>query len=124
MLLLQHGTLGDRPWGAMLAATGLGGRTCQVNLRVGDKRYAIAFTRGAIVGAISPMSADAVARIAVREGLIKGDRAPVLAKGRKHRLRDELATFIRATDLTPADITRLKRLVLLQRAARTFALAR
>lgn len=121
---LDHGTVADRPWGATLAAIGLGGRTGELTLCAANgKRFAIAFTRGIVVGATSPVPADTVARIAQSEHLITASRIAELARHRRSTRRDELEGFVDDAGFGPTQVQLLKRRVLLQRARRTFSVA-
>lgn len=56
----------DGPWALVLSRIATAKRTGQLVARSAGKQYAIAFQRGAIVGASSPLAADAPARIASR----------------------------------------------------------
>jgi hypothetical protein len=112
----------DRPWGATLAALGLGGRTGQLTLRLPNGRqHAIAFIHGAVVGATSPVVADSVARIAVRSRIITAKQAAAV-RGRVRS--DDLTAFAGTTGLAAEDAQRLEERVVLERAARTFAIER
>src|SRR5882672_10392205 len=68
---LESGTLADRPWGITLATLGLGVRTGQLTLfGADDKTFQVAFFRGALVGATSPIAADAAVRVALTSRFI------------------------------------------------------
>jgi len=56
----------DGPWALVLARIATAKRNGQLVARAAGKQYIIAFQRGAIVGASSPLAADAPARIASR----------------------------------------------------------
>jgi hypothetical protein len=62
---IARGTIADRPWGITLATFARGGTSGQLTLIADQKRYSIAFERGRIVAARSPMIADSVARVAL-----------------------------------------------------------
>jgi hypothetical protein len=118
----ERGRVEDRPWGATLAALGLAGRTGQLTLRLpGGKQHAIAFIHGAIVGATSPAAADSVARIALRSRLVTAKR---IATVRRTIRPDDLAGFAEAVGLAADDAKLLEERVVLERAARTFAVDR
>ncbi|HEY6036771.1 MAG TPA: hypothetical protein VIV58_20980, partial [Kofleriaceae bacterium] len=121
----RAGKVEDRPWGATLAALGIGGRTCELTLRAAnDAVHRIAFVHGAVVGATSPVAADAVARVAVSARLVTAAQVAAFARDRRRPRTDELAAFVDAMALAPEQVQELKTRVLVQRAARTFAIDR
>jgi len=114
--MLVRGSITDRPWGATLAAIGLSGRSGQLTLHSADhKVFRIAFAHGVVVGATSPLSVDSVPRIALAARLISADQA------RLWRKTDDVDRLAAATGLSAQQIQELKRRVIVQRAARTFA---
>jgi hypothetical protein len=115
-LVVVKGTIADRPWGATLAALGLSGRSGQLDLIGGDQRYQIAFVHGLIVGATSPLAVDSIARIALSNRLITALQAKTYGK------IDDVDRFADAVKLTPPQTLHLKRRLLIQRVARTFAI--
>ena len=119
------GKVEDRPWGATLAALASSGRTCELELRSeNDAVHRIAFVHGAVVGATSPVAADAVARVAVSTRLVTAAQVAAFSRGRRRPRTDELAAFVDAMALAPEQVHELKTRVLVQRAARTFAIDR
>ncbi|MEP6862236.1 MAG: J domain-containing protein [Deltaproteobacteria bacterium] len=121
----RAGKVEDRPWGATLAALGISGRTCELTLRgARDAVHRIAFVHGAVVGATSPVAADAVARVAVSTRLVTAAQVAAFARDRRRSRTDELAAFVDAMALVPEQVQELKTRVLVQRAARTFAIDR
>jgi hypothetical protein len=121
----RDGKVEDRPWGATLSALGIGGRTCELTLRAAnDAVHRIAFVNGAIVGATSPVAADAVARVAVSSRLVTAAQVSAFVRDRRRSRTDELAAFVDAMALLPEQVQELKTRVLVQRAARTFAIDR
>jgi hypothetical protein len=115
-MVVVKGTVADRPWGATLAAIGLDGRTGQLELVGGDQRYQIAFVHGLVVGATSPLAVDSIARIALSNRLITALQAKTYGK------IDDVDRFVDAVKLTAQQAIHLKRRVLIQRVARTFAI--
>jgi len=114
--MLVRGTISDRPWGATLAAIGLCGRSGQLTLRAADhKIFRIAFAHGVVVGATSALSVDSVPRIALSARLISA------AQARQWREVDDVDRLAAVTALSAPQIQELKRRVIIQRAARTFA---
>jgi hypothetical protein len=121
----RAGKVADRPWGATLAALGISGRTCELTLRAAsDAVHRIVFVHGAVVGATSPVAADAVARVAVSTRLVTAAQVAGFARDRRRPRTDELAAFVDAMALAPEQVQELKTRVLVQRAARTFAVDR
>lgn len=112
----MRGNIGDRPWGATLSAIGLGGLTGQLTLTAADhKQYKIAFANGVVIAAQSPISVDSLARIALSMKLLPAAIAKQLGKV------EDIEKFAAAAALGPTQIQALKRRVIVQRAARTFA---
>ncbi len=124
-MVLVRGTLDDRPWGATLAAIGLSGHTGQLTLRAkGDGKvvHQLAFAHGALVGATSPHAVDSLQRIALSSGLVAP--ASIAAATRIIGRSDDVDRFADAIGLGPAQVQQFKKRVLVQRAARTFAVER
>ena len=112
----MRGKIGDRPWGATLATIGAGGHSGQLTLTgANHKPYRIAFANGVVVGASSPIAADSLARIALSLRLVSAAQAKTLGR------TEDIERFAAAANLGPAQIQQLKRRVIIQRAARTFA---
>ncbi|MFN0251707.1 MAG: hypothetical protein ACKV2T_32825, partial [Kofleriaceae bacterium] len=131
-MVVVKGTVTDRPWGATLVAIGLEGRTGQLDLAPchrpeqsglqagvlgGDQRFQIAFVHGLVVGATSPLAVDSVARIALANRMITALQARTYGK------IDDVDRFVDVLKLTAQQALHLKRRVLVQRVARTFAIA-
>lgn len=112
----MRGKIGDRPWGATLATIGLGGHSGQLVLTGDDKRqFKIAFANGVVIGAGSPVPVDSLARIALSMKLLPAPIAKALGRV------EDIEKFAAAASLGPTQIQALKRRVIVQRAARTFA---
>jgi len=121
-MVLVRGTLTDRPWGATLAAIGLSGTNGQLTLRADGKVYQLAFAHGVLVGATSPAPADTLQRVALANHLIAP--ASVATATRIVGRADDIDKFTDASGLTGVAALQFKRRVLVQRAARTFAVER
>ena len=125
MAELARGTVADRPWGRTLAALGLRGLTGQLTLVAEGKRYQVAFGQGAVVGAGSPLGSDAAARIALTGSLISSTQvADISRKLAASPDREEIDVIAELARLGPEQAIRLRRRVVAQRAARTFAVDR
>ncbi len=124
MTELVRGQVSDRPWGLTLGQFGVREVTGQLTVRAADGRdYGIAFDHGAIVGARSPQPADSATRIALTEGLVTSSQTASLAE----RIaatpdQDEVHTIATTCRLDVAQVLRLRRRLLVQRAARTFSI--
>ncbi|HEY5921418.1 MAG TPA: DnaJ domain-containing protein, partial [Kofleriaceae bacterium] len=120
MGVLARGSVADRPWGMTLGALGLRGLTGQLTLAA---QYRIAFDNGAIVGAYSPLANDAVVRLALTGNLITSSQVSDITRriaAAPHR--DEVEVLADALKLQPDQAQRLRRRLVAQRAARTFAI--
>src|SRR5688572_8424781 len=120
---VMRGGLIDRPWGVTLGSLARAGATGQLVLQTDDgKKYSIAFSAGAIVGASSPLAADSIARIALTTQLVSSSQVQEIArKVAAFPDRDEVALLNDLAKLSPEQIERLRRRMILQRAARSFA---
>jgi tetratricopeptide (TPR) repeat protein len=119
---LARGTIADRPWAMTLAAFARRGASGQITLLADRKRYSIAFERGAIVAARSPMIADGVARVAPTSRL--ATTAHVTELQRRLALapsRDELEVLAEIANLSPGQTDQLRATTIIRGAARTFA---
>ena len=119
---LARGTIAERPWAITLATYARRGSSGQITLLADDKRYSIAFERGAIIGARSPMSADGAARVALTGHLATATHVSqqqrILATG---PMRDEVDVLAEVARLSPAQAQRLRAETIMRAAARTFA---
>jgi hypothetical protein len=120
---LARGQITDRPWGLTFGQIGLRAVSGQLTVRASDGReYKVAFEEGAIVGATSPQPADAVTRIAMTSGLISSSQVANVARQIAATPEiDEIALLASACRLGPDQVAKLRRRVLMQRAARTFS---
>jgi cytochrome c-type biogenesis protein CcmH/NrfG len=123
---MGRGTVSERPWGLTLASAAEACRSGQLTLTADDgKLYGIAFEGGAIVGASSPLASDAAARVALTSQLVTPAQVPELARAAAEAPgRDEVAIVAAAAGLSGAQTAQLRRQVLMQRVARTFAVER
>lgn len=122
---LARGTVTDRPWGRTLAALGLRGVSGQLTVIADGKPYRIVFWQGAVVAASSPLASDAAVRVALTGHLISSTQvAEIARKQAAAPQRDEIEVIAEHARLQPDQALRLRRRVIAQRAARTFAIAK
>src|SRR4051812_18727338 len=122
----MRGTVSDRPWGVTLGSLATRGVTGTLVLATPDgKQHCIAFLHGAVVGATSPLAADSVARIALTGRLVSSTEVQAIAKEvAAAPSRDEIEIVARMARLSEDQTHALRRRVLIQRTARTFAIDR
>ncbi len=125
MTELARGNVSDRPWGRTLGALALRGLSGQLTLTSDGKAYCIAFARGIVVGASSPLANDSAARVALTGHLVSSSQVGEIAR----RLaaapnRDEVDVIAELAKLSPEQAQRLRRRVNAQRDARTFSIER
>ena len=120
---LARGTIAERPWALTVAALARRGATGQLTLLATDqKRYSIAFDRGMVVAARSPMTADSIARVALTNRYATPAQiAEVKREIVRTPSRDEVDILARIADLTPSQVHRLRCDAITRQAARTFA---
>ena len=120
---LARGTIEERPWALTLATYARRGASGQITLLDGEgKRYAIAFDRGLIVGARSPMTADGIARVALTNRLATSTHiAEVKRRLAERPDRDEVELLAAVARLAPAQVHLLRSEAMMRAAARTFA---
>jgi hypothetical protein len=120
MGVLARGSVTDRPWGMTLGALGMRGLTGQLTLA---NQYRVAFDQGAVVGAYSPLANDAAVRLALTGNLITSSQVnDITRRIAAAPLRDEVEVLAEACRLQPEQAQRLRRRLVAQRAARTFAI--
>lgn len=125
MTELARGSVTDRPWGRTLGTLGLRGFTGQLLLTSDGKRYLIAYSEGAVVGATSPLASDAAVRVALTGGLISSTQVAEITRRQAGAPdRDEIELLSELLRLGPDQSMRLRRRTIAQRAARTFSLER
>ena len=123
MAELTRGNVTDRPWGRTFATLGLRGVTGQLTLFAEGKCFLVAFDRGAVVAAMSPLAADAAVRVAVQAHLVSSSQVPEISRRQAQAPdRDEIEVIAELARLGPDHALRLRRRAIAQRAARTFAL--
>ena len=123
MAELARGTVADRPWGRTLAALGLRGVTGQLTLVADGKRFAVAFERGAVVAAPSPLASDAAVRVALTSHLVSSSQVAEISRRQAAAPdRDEIEVIAELARLGPEHALRLRRRAIAQRAARTFSI--
>lgn len=123
---LARGSVSDRPWGQTLGALGLRGLSGQLSLHAEDgKLFCVAFERGAVVGATSPLPTDSIIRVALTSHLISASQVnEITRKLALHPDRDEIDLLVESTALAAEPAFRLRQRLIAQRAARTFTIDR
>src|SRR5262245_19374032 len=97
-----RGSVTDRPWGLTLGAISLRRYTGQLAIDSDGKSYAIAFRDGAIVGASSPLAADAIARIALTNHFITSTQvADIMRRLAASPDRDEVDVLAEVVRFSP-----------------------
>jgi hypothetical protein len=120
---MKRGAIGDRPWGVTLAALAKEHATGELVVIAKGNRYAIAFSRGEIVAAISPAVADSIGRIALTSHLVSSTQvAEITRRIAAQPERDEIEVIAEVARLSKPQVDSLRRRVITQRAARTFAI--
>ena len=107
----------------MLAELGRNGTSAQLTVRIADEKvFAIVLANGKVVGATSPMAVDSVQRIAA--SLALPSAGPMREIKPRGNIDTELIAYAAATSLEAHQLEKLKRRMIIQRAARTFTLER
>src|SRR5262245_55651728 len=121
--VLARGSITDRPWGMTLGALAARGLTGQLTLGADSKRYQIAFSEGAIIGAHSPLASDSAVRLALTGNLITSSQvADITRRIAAAPQQDEVDVLAEIIRLTHDQATKLRRRLVAQRAARTFSI--
>ena len=120
---MEGDLIGRTPWATTLAGIARTHPTAELVIEAGDKCYRIAFEGGAIVGAVSPLTTDSAVRIATVNHFVPRSLGPEITK----RVTatpdaDELDILVETATLTTEQAAALWKLIIAQRAARTFAL--
>jgi hypothetical protein len=119
---LARGTVTDRPWALTLATLARRAATGQLTLLSDQKRYSIAFDRGVIVAARSPMTADSVARVALTSHLVSSSHVSELQRRiTASPNADEVDLIGEIARLSDVQLEKLRVEVITRRAARSFA---
>src|SRR5689334_12656531 len=120
MTVLARGSVTDRPWGMTLGALGTRGVTGQLTLA---GQYRVAFEEGVVVGAASPLASDSAVRLALTGNLITSSQVSEITRRiQAAPNRDEVDVLAELCHLQPDQAQRLRRRLVAQRAARTFAI--
>jgi hypothetical protein len=110
-------------WGVTVARLGLQRFTGQIRMDPAHPQHCIAFDRGFIVGATSPLATDSVTRVALTGHLITANQVPEIQKRLAAAAgRDEADMLAEAARIGAERAVALRRRLVMQRAARTFSL--
>ena len=122
MAVLARGSVTDRPWGMTFGALGLRGLSGQLTLTADGKQFRVAFDQGVINGAVSALASDAAVRLALTMNLITSSQvADITRRMAAQPGGDEIDMLVQYARLSPDAAPRLRRRLVAQRAARTFA---
>jgi hypothetical protein len=125
MAVLARGSVTDRPWGMTFGALGLRGLSGQLTLTADGKQFRVAFDQGVIHGAASPLASDAAVRLALTMNLVTSSQvADITRRMAGQPGGDEIDMLVEYARLSPDAAPRLRRRLVAQRAARTFAYER
>jgi DnaJ-domain-containing protein 1 len=101
------------------------GLTGELEVVADGKQYRVAFEQGAIVAAYSPLVSDAAVRVALTSNLITSTQiADITRRMAAQPDADEVDLLAELARLSSEQAQRLRRRLVAQRAARTFALER
>jgi tetratricopeptide (TPR) repeat protein len=124
-MLLARGTVQDRPFGKTVGTIAYRGVTGQLTAESAGGTYAIAFDRGYVIAAASPVLADSTLAIAMSLDVIAPSQVPVVERWLESVPdADEFEVLATVAHLTAEEVHRLRRRVIAQRAARMLALER
>lgn len=125
MAVLARGSVSDRPWGMTFGALGIRGLSGQLTLTADGKQFRVAFDQGVINGAFSPLASDAAVRLALTMNLVTSSQvADITRRMAAQPGGDEIDMLVEYARLSPDAAPRLRRRLVAQRAARTFAYER
>jgi DnaJ-domain-containing protein 1 len=120
---VAQGRVADRPFARTIYTISAQRFTGDLVLREGERRYKISWEDGRVVAAESPAPADSPGRVALSAGLVTStDVSAALERLAKSPGTDVLQILSELARLKPDQVALLKRRLLAQRAARTFAL--
>ena len=118
-----RGTIADRPWGLTFANLGRDRLSGQLTVVTSGRSVRVAFDRGAVVGASSPLASDAAVRVARMSQLISSTQvAEISRRQQAEPLRDEIELIAGLARLSPDQVNGLREQVVAQRAIRTFSI--
>jgi len=121
--VLASGKVRDRPLGALLYALCAQGFSGRLVFEDAGRQYWIELSRGAIVDAFSPDTADSLAKLAIKTGLASKTQISAFLAARKAQPEtSEEGALAQAANLDASQLAQLRRLQIAQAAARTFAL--
>ena len=122
-MLVKRGAVTDRPWGVTLAERARDQFSGELVVIAEGKRYALSLSHGGITAALSPAAADSVGRIALTSHLVSSTQvAEITRRIAATPERDEIDVIAEVARLAAAQKEALRRRVITQRAARTFAI--
>ncbi len=122
---LARGAVGDRVWGCTIASFAMRQLTGELAVGAGSDHVRVVLYNGAVVAAWSSLVADSAARIGMTLNVVTSTQVVQVSKLISAAPeRDEIEVIADALRLAPDLAQRLRRRVIAQRAARTFALDR
>ena len=120
---VKRGAITEQPWGKTVGQLIAERATGELVVIAEGKRYVLGFLAGELVGALSPVAADSVARLALTGHLVSSTQvAEITRRIAAQPERDDIEVIVEVARLSAAQAQALRVRAITQRAARTFAI--